>query len=337
MPLTYFTFDGNDPLNMKVYGDTVWNRWIDTHFGQDTVRNAWAASLGIKPKSFAPAAYDAALRANGTSFFDTFSRFATGPPSGEPRAADSTRANLPGHAARARRKTGAPITLAPTSGAVRGRLRHASFGLVNVRRPNVPQIKLVLDDAARPAASPPRSSAAWATSSADTPTSAMTELPQRRPRRRHDRQPGPLLAHHGCADQRRRADHRRVSNTFGDWVWKSDDVSVAAHVSTDFKPPSVLAISPRRDARGVSTKARLRVVFSEPLAGLDVHHVSLVGPGGHRVRFRIRRHGSTIQIVPLGHLHRGSRYTIRFGGGIEDGGGNRLPPATRSWTFNTGR
>jgi hypothetical protein len=129
----------------------------------------------------------------------------------------------------------------------------------------------------------------------------------------------------------------RFSRSAQDWEWKADSIPIAAHISTDFQPPSLKTLSPKAGARGVSTSAKLRAVFSEQLAGLDAKHVTLVGPGGHRVKVHIKRHGSSIQIVPVGRLHHGARYTIRFGNGIEDGGGNALPPHSRNWTFHTAR
>src|SRR5919202_1205345 len=41
VPVTEFNSQEDDPLNVKVYGDMVWNRWLDTRFGEDSVRNAW--------------------------------------------------------------------------------------------------------------------------------------------------------------------------------------------------------------------------------------------------------------------------------------------------------
>jgi hypothetical protein len=69
VPLTAFNpGDLTDPLNIKVYGDSVWSRWIDEHYGADTIRAAWERSLETEPRSFAPKAYDAALTGAGTSF-----------------------------------------------------------------------------------------------------------------------------------------------------------------------------------------------------------------------------------------------------------------------------
>ena len=49
----------DDPLNMKVYGDAVWNRWIDEHFGAGHDPRRVGGLVDSKPKSFAPGAYDA--------------------------------------------------------------------------------------------------------------------------------------------------------------------------------------------------------------------------------------------------------------------------------------
>src|SRR6476661_5622265 len=62
VPLTTFNANrSDDPLNVKVYGDTVWNRWLDAKYGQDAPRIAWEHSLTSRPKSFAPGAYDQML------------------------------------------------------------------------------------------------------------------------------------------------------------------------------------------------------------------------------------------------------------------------------------
>jgi len=41
VPITRFDeLDGGDPLNVKAYGDAVWSRWLDTHYGQQLIRSA---------------------------------------------------------------------------------------------------------------------------------------------------------------------------------------------------------------------------------------------------------------------------------------------------------
>src|SRR3954451_3713461 len=78
LPITTFNAQrSDDPANVKVYGDTVWNRWLDTKFGQDVIRVAWEHSLATRPKSFAPGAYDQALAAHGSSLYSAFTQFAS--------------------------------------------------------------------------------------------------------------------------------------------------------------------------------------------------------------------------------------------------------------------
>src|SRR4051794_2311287 len=63
LPLTSFNGDDpNDRGNVKVYGSSVWNKWLDQRYGQDIVRNAWEGS--VKASSFAPGAYDRAIRSH---------------------------------------------------------------------------------------------------------------------------------------------------------------------------------------------------------------------------------------------------------------------------------
>jgi hypothetical protein len=79
-PIT--TFNGRDPhdrRNIKVYGSAVWNKWLDQRYGQTVVRGAWERSRGTSPPSFAPAAFNASIRARGgRGFSDEFDRFAAG-------------------------------------------------------------------------------------------------------------------------------------------------------------------------------------------------------------------------------------------------------------------
>jgi hypothetical protein len=46
LPLTRFnSTDLLDKFNVKVYGDAVWNRWLDERYGQEVIRTAWEKSL----------------------------------------------------------------------------------------------------------------------------------------------------------------------------------------------------------------------------------------------------------------------------------------------------
>jgi hypothetical protein len=77
-PIT--TFNGSNPSdrnNVKVYGSAVWTKWLDARYGPDVVRSAWEDSRTTHPASFAPRAFDAAIRQHGGhGFSDEFDRFA---------------------------------------------------------------------------------------------------------------------------------------------------------------------------------------------------------------------------------------------------------------------
>jgi hypothetical protein len=62
----------------KMYGSVVWNQWLAERYGPELVRAAWERSRSVAPPSYAPAAYDGALReAGGESLAGAFARFST--------------------------------------------------------------------------------------------------------------------------------------------------------------------------------------------------------------------------------------------------------------------
>jgi hypothetical protein len=75
-PLTKFTAGGG----LKVYGSAVWNHWLELEggdYGPDVILDAWKGSRKTKPKDFAVAAYDRAIKRNGgKGFSQEFGRFA---------------------------------------------------------------------------------------------------------------------------------------------------------------------------------------------------------------------------------------------------------------------
>lgn len=80
-PLTATDGGGSyDPqaAGLKKYGSAVWNFWLATQYGRDTILNAWKAKNRPDPHaSFAPGSYGAAITAKGGSGFQTeFARFA---------------------------------------------------------------------------------------------------------------------------------------------------------------------------------------------------------------------------------------------------------------------
>jgi hypothetical protein len=61
----------------KVYADCVWNHWLESRYGPDVIRDAWASSLSAKPKHHSVAAYDASIKEHGgKSFSREFAAFA---------------------------------------------------------------------------------------------------------------------------------------------------------------------------------------------------------------------------------------------------------------------
>src|SRR3954452_15468899 len=134
VPLTTFNSNrSDDPANVKVYGDTVWNRWLDTKFGQDAPRVAWEHSLTSKPKSFAPGAYDQMLRQRGSSFYSAFTQFVSD--TAEWRAANTPFAEgntFPDMERVRDASTGRLIQLRANAGSARGQLDHTTFALLDV-------------------------------------------------------------------------------------------------------------------------------------------------------------------------------------------------------------
>src|SRR5437763_3153337 len=152
LPITQFDAnDQTDPYNIKVYGDSVLNRWIDSHYGPETVRNAWERSLETTPKSFAPGAYDAALRAHGSSLYATFIQLATATAEWRDSNSEvSEGSTFPDMQRVHDRGSEKAITLSPDDGAVNGRISHTAYGLVNVAPTNAPRIRLVFHTARGP-------------------------------------------------------------------------------------------------------------------------------------------------------------------------------------------
>lgn len=70
----------NMPLtaaSIKEYGSAVWNLWLARRYGQPMIRRVWAGAPRAKPRGFAVAAYQRAIKeAGGTDFSREFARFA---------------------------------------------------------------------------------------------------------------------------------------------------------------------------------------------------------------------------------------------------------------------
>lgn len=63
--------------DIEIYAEAVWNHWLSSRYSTDVVREAWEGSRSADPKSFAPAAYEVAIRnLGGKSFSQEFGDFA---------------------------------------------------------------------------------------------------------------------------------------------------------------------------------------------------------------------------------------------------------------------
>ena len=340
VPLTSFdSIDSGNPDNVKVYGDLVWNRWIAERFGADTVRNAWESSLITDPRSFAPGAYDAALRRRGSSFFESFARFAAD--TAEWRAANApfSEGGAFPDMARVRDSTsGQTIRLVPEGSGAGGQLPHTTFGLLEVAPTSEPRIKFILESprgvqmavalVGRTGGELGGTSVVELAGLPDGGTRSVTlDDPSRFSR---------VTAVIVNADGRTTG---RYSRTFGDWEWLGDGATVSSRLSTDFTAPSIRRASPEPGQRGVPRRSRVRVRFSEKLANISSRTVVLRTAGGRRVKAKVasRAGGRALAIRPRKRLRRGTRYRVRLRPGIADGGANRLPRSVRSWSFSTTR
>jgi hypothetical protein len=348
VPLTYFSSDGNDPLNVKVYGDSVWNRWVQTRFGDDTIRDAWASSLKTKPKSFAPEAYTRALAARGSSFYAAFALFAS--ETAEWRASNTPfeeGVTFPDVDRAASDETGRPITLTADGVGASGSLSHTAYVLLDVRPPaDAPQLKLAVNT---PRGT--RMAIAVVGRTGDEVNGQSSEFVKRLPKGG----PGLITIENPGQYERLTAavinadtSQDGFSEELGDWIWKKEAQSINARVSTDATAPSVKLRSPRAGTHRASTRTRVKVAFSERMFELTSKSVRLVAPGGRSVKAKIalsskgRKAGAAagadkIVLTPRTRLRRGKRYEVRLSRDLRDFGGNALPASALKWSFVTKR
>jgi hypothetical protein len=348
VPLTYFSADGNDPLNVKVYGDAVWNRWLETRYGQDVIRDAWASSRRTQPKSFAPLAYDTSLKTKGASFYEAFATFAA--ETAEWRAANTPFAEgstFPDVDRAAATASGRPIVLVPDRGGASGSLDHTGYILLDVRPPEgLPRLRLAVNT--------PRGAAmaiALVGRTGDEVNGTSQQFVKLLPRGG----PGTVTIENPSQYTRLTAvvinadmAIEGFSSILGDWLWENDRQRINARVSADFDAPSVRRRSPKPGTRRASTRTRVVASFSEPVFELTSTTVKLVGPNGRSVKakFGLSRSGKKVSaaagadqviLTPRARLRRGARYEVRLSRDLRDGGGNALPSSTLKWSFRTKR
>jgi hypothetical protein len=330
VPLTAFNpGDMTDPLNVKVYGDAVWNRWIDERYGADTIRTAWERSLNTTPVSFAPKAYEASLNARGTTFFDAFIRFAADTAEWRSTAGVFEEGLAWPDVQRASR-----TSLAPGGRGVSGWLDHTTFALVNVTPTADQRIKLI-------GSLPPDTAGAFALvgreGDADTgvPVIALRTLP--RGGQLSVDLPNPSrFARITAVLVNADATQSGFSQFRGDWEFTKDRQPVLAHVSADYSPPSTRRRSPK-PGQQVSPKAQVVITFSEPVDNVTDKTITLVRRGGRKVPARVQYDIARRQarLTPKRPLAARTSYSVKIGSTVVDGGDNRIPAAHRKWKFST--
>jgi hypothetical protein len=301
--------------SIKVYGSAVWNHWLANRYGRDVVRTAWERSVGAK--SFAPAAYNAAIRAKGgSSFFDDFSRFAAAtaewrsPGSGFPEGATYPEITRVGD-------------LDVDGGGGSAKLDHTAYALADVKGAGADRIKL--------AVSVPKGTAgslALIGATGGKPVVKIAELPK-----------GGI----GVVTLNDPGDYQRLtaalingdthqtgfSTTTNDYEFTRDQQQFQAVVSDDFTAPKI--------AKAASTSKGIKVTFSEPVRQVSAMTLRLLGPGGKRVRatVKFKPGAKTALLVPKASLLPPGIYRIATVAGITDLALNDLKPAT-SRAFRVG-
>jgi hypothetical protein len=307
LPLT--SFNGNDPNdrdNVKVYGSSVWNKWIDARYGQDVVRDAWADS--VKSSSFGPRAYDRAIRSHGGGGFSKeFSRFAAA--TAEWQAANSgfPEGSLYPDVAR----VDGQIEVNGTPGVIS--MDHTTYAIVDVPITGDPRIRLAM-------AAPSGTSAAVALVGRSGGDTGGTLVSAERFLGKGGKgvvtltNPGNLTRLSAVlinADTK----HGSFSQALGDYRWKRDGRSFYAHASTDFTAPQVKG--------GTGSKRKLTINFTEPVLGVSARSLKIAGVSA-KVSFKQGTRKATI--LPRRPLKAGHRYRIVLSSAITDLTLNKLRP-----------
>jgi hypothetical protein len=330
-----------DEFTGKTYGNMVWNEFLERTYGIDTIRKAWEQALKSKPvRSFAPGAYDRALNEKHSGFFKAFARFAAS--TAEWRSANSVfpdRGLYP-DVDRGQSVRGRIVHLVANGATVGAQISHTGYGLVDVRRTSAPRIKLV---AAAPRGVRVAVALVGRTGSATTGTSTVAlklmkgggsatvtlDDPGRFTR---------ITAVLINADARTTARSENDRFVNGDWPWLADDVPIGAGISTDFTAPGITRRTPAPGRTGVSRRSPVKVTFSEAVGGVRTTTARVLDSKGRAVSAKVSfSKGRSLVIRPRKVLRSHKRYTVSLSPVIKDNGGNRLPVASRSWSFTTAR
>jgi hypothetical protein len=312
-PIT--SFNGNDPndrSNVKVYGSAVWNKWLDQRYGQDIVRNAWEDSVGAS--SFAPGAYDRAIRQHGGGGFSKeFSQFAAA--TAEWQAANS---GFPDGSLYPDVRRAGDLEVDGAPGTIR--MDHTTYAIVGVPVTSAPRIRLAM-------IAPGGTAAAAALVGRTGGSPGGTAVGVERFLGKGGRttvtltNPGGLSRLSAVlinADTK----HRGFSGTLGDYPFKRNNQRFYAHVSTDFTAPTVKS--------GTVAPGRVTLTFSEPVLGVSGRSLKIAGVSG-TVKFTPGSRKATITLHRP--LRSGRRYHVKLSSAITDLTLNKLHPVTL--TFNT--
>ena len=326
-PLTQFNSGSQGDGNVKAYGDVVWNRWIDERLGPETIRRAWEVSVETRlpAGSFAPAAYDRALREKGQTFFGVFTQFAA--ETAEWRSASFFEEG-PEFPADMQRAIASPVPPQNVSRErhdfVEGGLDHTAFALVPIDPSGESRITL---------GGTFRRGVAGAIALVGRTGGEVGGQATVRIKRLPRGGPGRVTLENASSFSRVSAviinadvSQSGYSQQLGDWVWLGDGEPITLAVN-DFTKAKLSRVRPR--ATSVS------LAFSESVAGLSTSSVKLVGPNGRSVRTTIAQsqNGRTVVLRTSRRLSKGRRYTVKLSSAVTDPSGNRLPSSSRTKRF----
>ncbi|MEA2470942.1 MAG: hypothetical protein QOE38_1941, partial [Thermoleophilaceae bacterium] len=297
-PITSFNGDNpNDRTNVKVYGSSVWNKWLDARYGEAIVRNAWEDS--VQANSFAPRAYDVTIRQHGGGGFSKeFSQFAASTAEWQAQNSGFPEGSLYPDVQRTGvlDVNGAPHT---------ARLDHTTFAIADVPVSSAPRIRLAMS-------APSGTSAAVALVglTGGSPGGTLVEVEHFLGKGGNGtvtlENPGNLTRLSAVlvnADTK----HGAFSQVLGDYPYRRNNQVIYTHASTDFTAPRVKG--------GTTAPRKVTLTFSEPVLGVSGHSLKIAGVSG-KVKFTPGSRTATF--VPRQALKAGRRYRVKLSSAITD-------------------
>jgi hypothetical protein len=331
-PLT--TFNGTDPNdrnNLKVYGTAVWNKWLDEQFGPNVIRGAWESSLSTTPPSFAVAAYDRSIRQHGgKGFADQFDSFAAATAEWQASNSGFPEGSLYPDVTRAGK-----ITVDGAGGTTK--LNHTTYTLLDIGPTSAPKIRLGMS---APAGTTAAVAIVGRTGAlpGGTENGVLRELPKGGAGGVTIDNPSKYARLTAVLINSDAKLTGAATPGTGDFVYSNDNQTYYARVSTDFKAPRVVRASPSSGRKRVSTRASVKITFSEPMVGVNAKSLQLIAPSGRAVAAQVHftRGSKKATLEPNGFLARGRRYRVRIASTVTDTSVNPLA-GTKSWSFTVAR